>query len=320
MCGARLSTACRGSMLALALGATAWVAAPLHAQAPNDRMAHRGAILVQAVDTSINPITAEIVLPRFGFGVRLSEEGVVLLMNIPDGTYLVQARLLGYRPEWRVVRIAGDTARADFILPPADPSKAVGYALADSRLREFLRRSAAIQYGAYITRSEIERRRPKNLANLLGRVREITVDRRTPGPTVLRSKRAKFPQCTAGMLLFVDGMLPSAPTAAAGKPEQGGERRRGRMLRPERASFGAAGVGGNVSPPRPTASARDIAGVDQVAPPGPTGARRALSPVDWVPLNLVAGVEVYPTYDDVPSEFRVAGAECGAVLIWTVRT
>jgi hypothetical protein len=38
-----------------------------------------------------------------------------------------------------------------------------------------------------------------------------------------------------------------------------------------------------------------------------------------VPTSLVAAVEIYPMADDVPPEFQVAGAECGVVLVWTVR-
>jgi hypothetical protein len=112
---ARLSTAGRGSMLALALALAAVPAALLPGQTPAGRISHPGAILVQATDTSINPLAVEIVLPAFGLGVRLSDEGVALFLNVPDGVYLMQARHLGYRPEWRVIRITGDTARIDVV-------------------------------------------------------------------------------------------------------------------------------------------------------------------------------------------------------------
>jgi hypothetical protein len=39
--------------------------------------------------------------------------------------------------------------------------------------------------------------------------------------------------------------------------------------------------------------------------------------VNQVPLSTVAGVEVYPTLAGVPPEFRMSGAECAVVLIWT---
>jgi hypothetical protein len=43
----------------------------------------------------------------------------------------------------------------------------------------------------------------------------------------------------------------------------------------------------------------------------------SLFDVNQVPLPTVAGVEVYPTLAGVPPDFRVPGAECGVVLIWT---
>jgi hypothetical protein len=307
-------------MLALALPLAALPTSPAAGQTPSGRVAHHGAILVQAVDTSINPIAAEIVLPAFGLGVRLSDEGIVMLLNIPDGTYLVQARHIGHRPEWRVVRITGDTARLEFVLPPAEPARgSQGYGLAESRLREFLRRSVDLQQASFITRAEIERRRPKSLAALLGRLPDIAVDGSAQGP-VVRSAHTTPAQCNAGMLVFVDGMLPTVTAMARGleeavldrPPPRGG-------LRPERATFGAGIVGSGGSAQRPLASARDVAGAASRVSSGPTSPRRMTSPLEWVPIAFVAGVEIYPTVADIPPEFRVSGSECGAVLVWTIR-
>jgi hypothetical protein len=320
MRSARLSTASRGSMLALAIASAVLPAALLLAQAPTARIRHPGAILVQAMDTSINPLAAEIVLPAFGLGARLSDEGIALFSNVPDGMYLVQARSLGYRPEWRVVRIAGDTARIDFVLPPASGAHGiagsiVGGGLAESRLREFLRRSASIQMASFVTRADIERRHPRNLVALLGRIPEVTTDRAGPGPTVVRSKRVTQRECASGMLLFVDGMLPSPPPIAVRLSEVSGDRATSRWLRLERVVGGAT----DASRWSTAATARELAGVEPVMPGGPTSARRGPSPLDWVPISLVAGVEIYPIVADVPPEFRVAGAECGVVLVWTLR-
>jgi hypothetical protein len=316
MRSARLSTAGRGSMLALAVAFAALSAARVEGQGANVRMQHRGAILVQTMDTAINPLAADIALPAFGLALRLSDEGAVLLMNIPDGTYLIQARHLGHRPDWRFVRIDGDTAQADFILPPADVAKGgSGLGLAESRLRDFLRRSAAIQQASFITRAEIDRRRPRNLVALLARMSELTVDRGGSGAAVLRSKGANRSGCASGRLIFVDGMLPNPLPAAAGFTETAADRRSPRGLRTERAMLGAGTLGSDAaqwSTAAPTRAPADV-------PSGRTSGRRIASPLDWIPISLVAGVEVYPSGDDVPLEFQVAGAECGAVLVWTVR-
>jgi hypothetical protein len=320
MRSARLSTPGRGSMLALVLASAALPAALLLGQAPAARMTHSGAILVQVMDTSINPLPAEIVLPAFGLGVRLSDEGVALLLNIPDGVYLIQARHLGYRPEWRVVRITGDTARIDAVLPPADAvAGGGGWGLADSRLRDFLRRSPSIQEASFINRAEIERRRPRNLGALLARLPELAIDRAGPGPTVVRSKRVARPGCASGMMLFVDGMLASPPAVAVGFPEALVESPSPHGVRSARAMLRGASVAGDGSGWSTGATARELAGVEPMIPERPTSARRGPSPLEWLPVSLVGAVEIYPTVADVPAEFRVAGAECGVVLVWTVR-
>jgi hypothetical protein len=316
MRGARLSTAARGSMIALA--ASALSAGYLSGQTPTAQLAHGGAMLVQTTDTAINPVAADIVLPAFGLRVRLSEEGTVLLLSIPDGLYLVQARHLGHRPEWRVVRITGDTVHVDFVLAPADPENgSVGAGLADARLRDFLRRAGVIQFGSFITRGDIERHRPRNLAALLKRVPHVTIDRAGPGPTVVRSVRAPGSACPSGMLLFVDGMLPNPPRTV-GVGESAAERRslRGRLT--DRSMLDGANVpeGSRWST---GAAPRHPGDAEWGAGGGGGRTRRTASALDWVPISLVAGVEVYPSAVDVPVEFRVAGAECGAVLIWTVR-
>jgi hypothetical protein len=319
----RLSAARRGSMLALAAGLAALPLASLAGQAATARVLHPGAILVQTMDTSINPLAAEIVLPAFGLGVRLSDEGIALLMNIPDGTYLIQARHLGYSPEWRFVRIARDTARIEFILAPADTEAAgrEGLGLADSRLRDFLRRTAMIQHASFITRAEINRRNPRNLAALLSRIPEIKIDRAGRGRTLVRSERAERRGCGSGMLVFVDGMLPSFAPVAVALAEAPAERRLARALRPERGMRGATSARlGDVSHLSAAASAaREPEGAEALHHGGPTGSSRPSSPLDWVPMSLVAAVEIYPMPADVPPEFQVAGAECGVVLVWTVR-
>jgi hypothetical protein len=320
MRSAPLSAARCGSMLALALAAasSALPAALSPAQGPVPRTAHPGAIIVQTTDTSINPIAAEIVLPAFGLGIRLSEEGAALLLNVPDGLYLIQARHLGYRPEWRLARVRADTVRLEFVLGPADGGNG---GLAEARLRDFLRRTGGMQQASFITRGEIDRRRPRNLAALLRRLPEVSIDRAGPGPTVIRSNRATRPECRSGMLLFIDGMLPNPPPLTAGPalPERAVERS-SRSWRADRTLLGRGSVGATDASPWSTGlSGRELAGGEPVTRAGPTSATRAASPLDWVPISLVGAVEIYPTVTDVPTEFRVAGAECGVVLIWTIR-
>src|SRR3712207_1069231 len=148
MRSARLSSAIRGSTFAVALAA---VIPPSGTPAQDTPRRWRGAIFAQAVDTSINPLAAEIVLPAFELAARVNDDGAVLFVNVPDGLYLMQARHLGHRPEWRFVRVIGDTARVEFILAPADIRDGVARGgLAESRLREFLRRTGTIPLGSFL--------------------------------------------------------------------------------------------------------------------------------------------------------------------------
>jgi len=308
---ARLSAASRGSTLLVALAAISLPVDRPAAQESTRRFP--GAILVQAVDTSINPIPAEIILPAFEVSARVNDDGAVLFVNVPDGLYVLQARHLGHRPEWRFVRVIGDTARLEIVLSPVDKrGDFARAALPESRLREFLRRTAMIPVGTFLTRTEIERRRARNLVALLARLPDIVVDRAADGPPVVRSERVAGPQCASGMLIFVDAVVPTGPAVPEGveAPDNPRESRFIRGLRAERRLTGRA-VRRDLG--RPSLGSRSLdVGADR-----PPGARRAAFSLDRIPITRVAALEVYPNLAGVPPEFRVTGAECGVVLVWT---
>jgi hypothetical protein len=321
MRSARLSAARRGSIIVVALAA---VLLPSGNAAAQDAIRRwRGAILVQTMDTSINPIAAEVLIPAFHFAVRITnEEGVVLLVNVPDGLYLMQARHIGHRPDWRFVHVTGDTARVEFILAPADIRDGVARGgLAESRLREFLRRTGAIPYGSFLTRAEIERRRPRNLVSLLARVPDVTVDHTPTGPPVVRSQRIPPAQCASGMLVLVDAMIPAAVAPAAGA-DIGSREEEPRFvhgLRSERRLAGLTSAARWDGRRSGGAAAFDLT-ADRIDDPSPSArVVRLTSPIERVPIATVAAIEVYPTLAGVPAEFRIVGAECGLVLVWTGR-
>jgi hypothetical protein len=316
MRSALLSAALRGSTLAAALAATLLPASRPAAQESPRKF--RGAILVQAVDTSINPLPAEIVLPAFEVSARGNEDGAVLFVNVPDGLYLLHARHLGYRPEWRFIRVTGDTVRIELVLAPAEiRTGAARRGLADARLRDFLRRTTASPLGTFLTRGEIERRRARTLVALLGRIPDVRIDR-SAGPPIVRSERAVSAQCASGMLVLVDGVIPAAASvpdvfAVGAAPE---EPRFVPALRAERRPGGRTSRW-EAARPIFEASSLDGAG-DTGATMRAVAARRIASAIERIPLARVAAVEVYPTLPGVPPEFRLVGAECGLVLVWTV--
>ena len=89
----------RGALLA---SGCLFVLASLSAAGSAVAQTRRGAIFFQVIDTAVNPLAgAEIVLPHLGLAMQLAEEASLLLVDVPNGTYLVQARHLGYRAEWR---------------------------------------------------------------------------------------------------------------------------------------------------------------------------------------------------------------------------
>jgi hypothetical protein len=308
---ARLSAAFRGSTPLVALAA---ILLPVECPAAQESARRLpGAILVQAVDTSINPIPAEIILPAFEVSARVNDDGAVLFVNVPDGLYVLQARHLGHRPEWRFVRVTGDTIRLEIVLTPVDVRGGVARAaLPESRLREFLRRTALIPVGTFLTRTEIERRRARNLVALLARLPDIIVDRAAGGPPVVRSERVTGPQCTSGMLVFVDAVLPTGPAIPEGVDARDSPRE-SRLIRGLRVERRLTGRAVRWDSGLPSLGSRALnAGGDPTA-----AARRAASIMDRIPITRVAALEVYPTLAGVPPEFRVTGAECGVVLVWT---
>ena len=317
MRSARLSAAFRGSTCVVVLAAVLLPASRPGAQEPAKRF--RGAFLVHAVDTSINPLHAEIVMPAFEVSARGDDDGAVLFVNVPDGLYLLHARHLGHRPEWRFVRVTGDTVRVELVLVPADIRRGTGRGtLAESRLREFLRRTTAIPLGTFLTRGEIQRRRARSLVALLAQVTDVTIDRSPNGPPVVRSDRAAGARCASGMLVLVDAVIPAGVGQAEGLTPAHGpqEPRLMQGLRAERRVTGHASRWNAVRPRFETGSP-EVAG-EPAGEPRATSARRAASPIERIPITRIAAVEVYPTLPGVPPEFQLVGAECGVVLVWTL--
>ena len=288
----------------------------------------RGAIYFQVIDTSVNPLGgAEVVLPHLGLAIQVPDEGSLILVDVPNGFYLVQARHLGYRTDWQVVRVTGDTARAHFILMPAAHALDTVSVIADAapletRLREFLRRSNASPTGYFITREDLERRRPADFGALLQTVSGVTVQRAVTGPTLVRSRRSADSRCAGGMLVFVDGLLVNS-SAAVGGGRARVPREDSLALRRPRAAGTTGGItgpgsGGRAGRRGTGAAAVQVPSLAPIPTFDPASTNTAsLFDVNQVMLSTVAGVEVYPTLAGVPPEFRVPGAECGVVLVWT---
>jgi hypothetical protein len=247
-----------------------------------------GAIRVQVTDTSINPLPAAITLAALGLGVQLGEDGTALVVDVPDGLYVVRAQHHGYRPESKVLRVTGDTVQIEIALLPEDDRRTAettlgGRDIARARLRAFIAWSAQLHPGTFVARTEIERRNPRSMSSLLRGTRDIHVARRRDGRTVVHSAKATGPQCANGMLVYVDGVA-SSP---ADEPMP------------------------NVATARYW-RARQPTGAAALAMRSP----RAID-INRIDMSSVVAIEVYSAPGSAPPEFQEPGADCGVLSIWT---
>jgi hypothetical protein len=278
-----------------------------------------GAIVVQVTDTSLNPLPAEVVLPALGLGTRVSENGAVMLVNVPDGLYRVEVRHEGHASDSRLVRVTGDTSRADFALTPiaADrgPTDARGGRdIALARLRYFIERSATLTPGTFITRDDIERRGVRTVTALLRDIRGVQVERGAGRRTTVRSTEAPDPGCARGMLVFVDGdeITPTDDSSLDAATEQPP-----RARRPREAPLPLT-AGRRVRWVGPSGADLVRVAYDVASVPQATTVRRAgVTDIDRLKASSVVALEIYSSPGSAPPEFQLAGAECGVVLIWT---
>jgi hypothetical protein len=309
---------------ALVLGpSVAWGTQADPARAP----ALPGAILVHVTDTSINPLAAELVLSALGLGVRLSDDGSVLIENVPDGVYLIQVQHEGYASDSRLAHVAGDTALVDVALPPlaaagGRPGAAHAGGIVRARMLYFVSRGATLAASSFITRAEVERRRARTMGDLLRAVLDVKVDRGARGRMIARSTGASRLDCADGMLVFLDGVAMNEPVGPGPDPAPPDERHP-RAGRSRPASWRLTGGG----------QENGLRALRWVGPSGGDLVRVALDPgrvpatttavrpgaadMGRVRMSSVLAVEVYAASGDVPPEFQMPGAECGVVLIWT---
>lgn len=306
------------------------LAVPLVQSAAQAGSAHAadvpGAIVVQVTDTSLNPLPAEIMFPALGVGLRLSAEGTVVLVSVPDGLYLLEVRHDGHTSDSRLLRVAGDTVRVGFVLSPvADeqgrPNALAAGGLERARLRSFIERRATMTSGTFLTRAAIEREGERTAGALLRGMRNVRVERGARGRTIVRSTETSGPDCDRGMLVFVDGAAiassdDSSPGAAAAEHHS-----RAQHSREARRRLTAGGVAAASPALRwvgPSGDdlvrvAHDPASVTETT----AGRGPRVTDIDRMKASSLVAVEIYASPGSAPREFQLPGAQCGVVLIWT---
>jgi hypothetical protein len=109
------------------------------------------------------------------------------------------------------------------------------------------------------------------------------------------------------MVVFIDAELPSPAAGTTTSPSADAWTGRG--------ARGELGIRAAES----SSASQPAAALERVASAlmPPWASERSWSILERLPVSKVAGVEVYPTLEGVPAEFRVPGAECGVALVWT---
>ncbi len=195
-------------VLATSAATGAFGASPVAAQAA--KVSSPGAVWLRVVDAEQEPLVgAEIVFPTLGVTMAVPEGGALLLTDVSPGVYLVQARKVGYAPAWRTLRVGTDTIAAQLALGPLGQSLDAVTVLAtsavESRLVDFERRRQHNAFGRFVTREEIDRRRPHDVSTILRWVPGVQVTTGMMSAPQITSRRVGGQRCS-GMLVFLDGV------------------------------------------------------------------------------------------------------------------
>jgi hypothetical protein len=139
------------------------------------------------------------------------DSGNYRLGGIVPGTRRLVARRIGYAPETlRVVIVGGETQTVDFLLNAVPVELQAALVRADptrGKMGPFnIRRARGV--GAFVTRSEIEKRQPNSLSELLRYIPGVDVLQRMAGepqPVQMRRSALTSGQTNCAVSMYVDG-------------------------------------------------------------------------------------------------------------------
>ncbi len=213
--------------------------------------------------------------------------GAFAFQDVRPGTYRLRTSRVGYRESRGALRLTADSivqlelkmAMARVQLEPVTVVARARRGVSPV-LQGFYARMEQGQ-GRFVTREEIQSRRPGRVTDMLRGIPNITSHgsrQGTGGGTITRGSSGD--RCT--VVVWIDGMMVSQPSAM-------GTATGGSAFRSPR---GAGGGGGP----------REDQSID-----------------DYVHPNDVEGIEVYRGESDTPAEFMTRWVSCGTVVIWTRR-
>ena len=257
------------TLLVVALAALATRRAD--AQASARPSSSHGAILVRVADGNDQPLWGgDIDLPLLDVHFAVPDGGKLLIKDVAPGTYIVQARRVGYAAQRRFVKVGDDTARVQFTMYPGSAVDTVKVtAFRDSWAEDFARHQK-LGFGKFYNTVDILESHEVFLSTFLKRTPGLLVS--AGSPDVVHSIRASG-RC--GMMqIYWDGMLMNGTESSPGSL------------------------------------------IAQDRPRGGFGNATAFD-INSIPLETIAGIEVYTDVAAIPALYASSRDECGAVFVWS---
>jgi hypothetical protein len=302
------------------------VAAWLVAATAVNAQSRKGAMLLRVADANDSTLSgASILLPTLDVTFAVPTTGSLVIRDVAPGTYIVQARRLGYVSQSKLLRVDKDTAQLRFaLLPTANQLDTVRVAEINGTWQaDFLRRQTA-GLGQFFTQADILAAHADRVSSLLRNARGLLVSlRRDGGPDQLTLARSAG-DCNS-VAIYLDGVLMNGQ-AVIQTPLLANQ--------PGGTAPPTASTVGNNPPPAPTpqnppaqapTSAKPTArAVYQAGQNGTMPITDQSRPevmgvfdVNSIPLSALGGIEVYTNSATIPPQYKRNASTCGVILLWS---
>ncbi len=169
------------------------------AQEPKPRIP--GAILARVVDDAGAPISGvEIRFPVLNIGFPVPDGGKLLLKDMKRGTYIVQARRVGYAAQNRVAYVGDDTATVEFTLSRVTTLDTVSVEAAPTGWISDFERYQKLGLGQFFTPKDLRESGALTVSQFMRRARGVMIAYAKRGGTDV----VYSPRCGA-MTVYLDG-------------------------------------------------------------------------------------------------------------------
>ena len=301
------------SIVALGVGTlTTTVPGTAHAQASDSTVL---IVNVGDAETGLALQGAEILLPALGRSARTDGLGEARIGRIPSGTHRIRVRFLGYAAMDTSLQFVGDTAGVLFrlhrVVLALDPVEVK--APSSLRLHEFEMRRR-VGSGRYLTAEELERdsNRPFGVVAMT-RFPGLRLVYDADGRPHVSSTRG----ACGGHVSPSEGLLAGAQGGGSGG--RGAATTGGGPGQTQ----GSGGTGGAQGAGNPASAGGTRTYMGSCSPGRPCYVVMFLDDIrldnadfDIITTWDIAAVEYY-TGNSVPPRYRVSGAACGVMLVWS---